>query len=56
MQIEIYNPKTENDYIKAIDFNYEQLKEQLIINLEKYNSLIVTEDAIKNANTSKSTR
>lgn len=48
MELKIYNP-SEDGFIKAIDWNYDELKAELVKKLEQYKGLVYTEDQIKEA-------
>lgn len=48
MELKIYNPH-EDGFIKAIEWNYEELKAELSQKLEQYKGLVYTEDQIKEA-------
>lgn len=48
MELKIYNP-SEDGFIKAIEWNYEELKAELVKKLEQYKGLAYTEDQIKEA-------
>lgn len=48
MELKIYNPH-ENSFIKAIEWNYDELKAELSQKLEQYKGLVYTEDQIKEA-------
>ena len=49
MELKIYNPNEEEGFIKAIEWNYEELKAELSQKLEQYKGLVYTEDQIKEA-------
>ena len=49
MELKIYNPNEEDGFIKAIEWNYEELKAELSQKLEQYKGLVYTEDQIKEA-------
>ena len=49
MELKIYNPSEENGFLKAIEWNYEELKAELSQKLEEYKGLVYTEDQIKEA-------
>ena len=49
MELKIYNPSEENGFLKAIEWNYEELKAELVKKLEYYKGLVYTEDQIKEA-------
>lgn len=48
MELKIYNP-SEDGFIKAIEWNYDELKAELSQKLEDYKGLVYTEDQIKEA-------
>lgn len=48
MELVIYSPK-EDGFIKSIDWNYEELKEQITEKAEMYMSLVYSEDQMKEA-------
>lgn len=48
MELKIYNPH-EDGFIKAIEWNYEELKAELVKKLEEYKGLVYTEEQIKEA-------
>ena len=48
MELKIYNP-SEDGFIKAIEWNYEELKAELSQKLEDYKNLVYTEEQIKEA-------
>lgn len=49
MEFKLINPKNENGFIQAIEFNFDELKAELSTRLEKYNNLTYTEETVKNA-------
>ena len=49
MELKIYNPSEENGFLKAIEWNYEELKAELSQKLEDYKGLVYTEEQIKDA-------
>lgn len=49
MELKIYNPSEENGFLKAIEWNYEELKAELSQKLEDYKGLVYTEEQIKEA-------
>ena len=49
MEFKLINPKNENGFIQAIEFNFEELKAELTKGLEKYQNLTFTEETIKDA-------
>lgn len=50
MELKIYSP-TEEQFIKDIQFNHEEIQKELAIRLEKYNGLVYSEENIKEAKT-----
>lgn len=48
MELKIYNPR-EDGFIKAIEWNYDELKAELVKKLEDYKGLVYTEEQIKEA-------
>ncbi len=48
MELKIYNPTAENT-IKAIDWNFEELKQEITTKANDYKSLVYTDDNIKEA-------
>lgn len=53
MEFKLINPKNENGFIQAIEFNFEELKAELTKGLEKYQNLTFTEETIKDAKETK---
>ena len=49
MELKIYNPSEENGFLKAIEWNYDELKAELVKKLEQYKGLVYTEEQIKEA-------
>ena len=49
MEFKLINPASENGFIQAIEFNFDELKTELSTRLEKYNNLTYTEETIKQA-------
>jgi hypothetical protein len=49
MEFKLINPKEENGFLSAIEFNFEELKTELTNRLEKYQNLTYTEETVKNA-------
>ena len=49
MELKIYNPNEENGFLKAIEWNYDELKAELSQKLEDYKGLVYTEEQIKEA-------
>lgn len=50
MELKIYNPTAENT-IKAIDWNFDELKQEITAKANDYKSLVYTDDNIKEAKT-----
>lgn len=50
MELVIYQPN-ESDFLQSIEFNYDEIKSELALRLEKYNGLVYSEDSIKEAKT-----
>ena len=48
MELKIYNP-SEDGFMKAIEWNYDELKAELVKKLEYYKGLVYTEEQIKEA-------
>lgn len=48
MELKIYNP-TEGNYLKKIEWNYEELKRQITAGAEEYAASVYTDDSISNA-------
>lgn len=48
MELVIYTPK-EDQFIKAIDFNYEEIRQEMVARLAQYQGLVYTEENIKDA-------
>lgn len=48
MELVIYQP-TDDGFLQSIEFNHEELKQELAVRLEKYRGLVYTEDNIKEA-------
>lgn len=48
MQLVIYKP-TDDQFVKSIDFNHEEIKQELRVALEKYQGLVYSEDNIRDA-------
>ena len=49
MELKIYNPSEESGFLKAIEWNYEELKAELSQKLEDYKGLVYTEEQIREA-------
>lgn len=49
MEFKLINPASENGFIKTIDFNFDELKQELTTGLEKYKGLTFTEETVKDA-------
>lgn len=54
MELVIYKPN-ESDLIQAIEFNHEEIKAELTIQLKKYENLVYSESSIKEAKTDRAT-
>lgn len=54
MELVIYKPN-ESDLIQAIEFNHEEIKAELAIQLKKYDNLVYSESSIKEAKTDRAT-
>jgi hypothetical protein len=54
MELIIYKP-TENNFLKTIEFNFDELKTELTNRLEKYQNLVYSDDEIKLAKTDRAT-
>lgn len=50
MELVIYKP-TDDQFIKAIDFNFDELKAEITTALEKYQGLVYSDESIKDAKT-----
>lgn len=48
MELVIYTPK-EDQFVKAIEFNFEELRQEMSVRLERYNGLVYSEETIKEA-------
>ncbi|SMC38273.1 DUF1351 domain-containing protein [Papillibacter cinnamivorans] len=48
MQLVIFRP-TDDQFVKSIDFNHEEIKQELRVALEKYQGLVYSEDNIRDA-------
>lgn len=51
LELIITNPTNEDAFLKSIEFNYDELKTGISEAVKKYENLVVTEDAIKQAKT-----
>ena len=49
MEFKLITPESENGFVQKIEFNFDELKNQIATSLEKYNNLVYTEDSIKEA-------
>lgn len=49
MELEISNPKSENEFLQTIEFNFMELQVAIKQTLEKYKGITYTEDSIKTA-------
>lgn len=54
MELVIYKP-TEDQFVKSIDFNFGELKQEMTAALAKYNGLVYTDESIKDAKTDRAT-
>ncbi len=54
MELIIYSP-TENQFVKEISFNFEDIKQEMIARLAKYDGLVYTEETIKEAKVDRAT-
>lgn len=54
MELKIYNP-TEDGFVKAIEWNHEEIKEMVSEKVSYYKGLVYTEDEIKSAKTDRAT-
>ncbi len=54
MELVIYKPN-ESDLVQAIEFNHEEIKAELAIQLKKYDNLVYSESSIKAAKTDRAT-
>ena len=54
MELVIYNP-TDDQFIKTIEFNYDEIKNELEVRLEHYRGLTYTDNDIKSAKTDRAT-
>ena len=54
MELVIYKP-TDDQFVKTIDFNFDELKQEITSALEKYQGLVYTDDSIKDAKTDRAT-
>lgn len=49
LELIITNPTNEDAFLKSIEFNYDELKTGIADAVKKYDNLVITEDAIKQA-------
>jgi hypothetical protein len=49
MEFKLISPKEESGFIQAVEFNFDELKQELTANLEKFNNVIYTDDSIQDA-------
>lgn len=49
MEFKLINPKEESGFIQAVEFNFDELKQELTANLEKFNNVIYSDDSIQDA-------
>lgn len=54
MELKIYSP-SEEGFLKAIEFNHEEIKKELNLRLEKYRGLVYSEEEIKLARADRAT-
>ncbi len=54
MELVIYSPK-DDEFLTNINFNYDELKQELAVRLEKYCNLVYSEDSIKEAKADRAT-
>lgn len=54
MELVIYSPK-DDEFLTNINFNYDELKQELAVRLEKYCNLVYSEDGIKEARADRAT-
>lgn len=54
MELVIYKP-TEDQFVKSIDFNFDELKQEMTAALAKYNGLVYTDESIKDAKSDRAT-
>lgn len=47
MEFKLINPNKEGDFLQSIEFNFEELKNELTQRLEKYQNLTYTEETVK---------
>lgn len=53
MEFKIINPHDDSGFLQTIEFNFEEIKTELINRLEKYQNLTFTEDTVKEAKETK---
>lgn len=53
MEFKIINPHDDSGFLQSIEFNFEELKTELVQRLEKYQNLTFTEDTVKEAKETK---
>jgi len=54
MELVIYSPK-DDEFLTNINFNYDELKQELAVRLDKYRNLVYSEDSIKEAKADRAT-
>lgn len=54
MKLVIYSPK-DDEFLTNINFNYDELKQELAVRLDKYRNLVYSEDSIKEAKADRAT-
>lgn len=53
MEFKIINPHDDSGFLQSIDFNFDELKAELVNRLEKYQNLAFTEETVKEAKETK---
>ena len=53
MEFKIINPHDDSGFLQSIDFNFDEIKTELINRLEKYQNLTFTEETVKDAKETK---
>lgn len=53
MEFKIINPHDDSGFLQTIEFNFEEIKTELINRLEKYQNLTFTEETVKEAKDTK---
>ena len=49
MEFKLLNPESENGFVQKIEFNFDELKNQISESLAKYKNLVYSDDSIKEA-------